>query len=339
MATEPAHWGADDGRGSFPYSAPRKSPAGIRRLRRTAGRAADAVNAEKLGWLSLGLGLAALLAPRAVGRTTGLGENDALLRFIGARELTSGLGLLTRERKSPWLWSRVAGDVMDLAVIATALRPANPGRYRALTTAAVVAAVAAADLAASVRDERAGVSGMTRTDAFLEASVITQKTPEECYAFWRDLSNLPKFMRSVESVTPADEARSRWRLRGPVRSSWEWDSQITVDRPGECIAWTSVEGAAIQQAGMVSFGPTTGKRGTFVRLSLHYRPPAGSVGVSVAKLFGSNPRSEAREDLRRFKQLIETGEIPSTRGQPSGRRSLFGRATHEGSLSREGRLI
>ena len=180
---------------------------------------------------------------------------------------------------------------------------------------------------------------MTRADAYLAAAVITQKTPDECYVYWRDLSNLPKFMRSVESVTPVDDRRSRWKLRGALSASWTWDSQITVDRPGECIAWKSVEGAALRQAGMVSFGPATGKRGTLVRLSLHYRPPAGSVGVSCARLFGSDPRSEAQEDLRRFRQLLETGEIPSTRGQPSGRRSLLGRATHEGRLSREGHPI
>ena len=163
MSTDPLHGAAGDGRGSIPPSTPRESPAGVRRLRRSAGRVAQAVNAENLGWLSLGLGLAALLAPRAVGRMTGLGENDALLRFIGARELTSGLGLLTGERKGPWLWSRVAGDAMDLAVIASALRLANPGRYRALTTAAVVAAITAADVAASVRGEQASVPGMSRT--------------------------------------------------------------------------------------------------------------------------------------------------------------------------------
>ncbi len=333
MATDPLHWGAGDG---IPPSTPRESPAGTRRRRLSATRVAETVNAENLGLLSLALGLAALLAPRAIGRMTGLGERDALLRFIGARELTSGFGLLTGKRKTAWLWSRVAGDAIDLAVIATALRSDNPARNRALTTAAVVAAIAAADVAASLRGQRSSDSAVNRADAYLEAAVITQKTPEECYAFWRDLSNLPKFMRSVESVTPADGLRLHWRLRGPLRSSWEWDAQITTDRPGECIAWKSVEGAEIQQAGMVSFGPATGQRGTFVRLSQHYRPSAGSIGVKLAKLFASDPRSEAREDLRRFRQLIETGEIPSTRGQPSGRRSLLGRATSEGRRSREG---
>jgi len=171
----------------------------------------------------------------------------------------------------------------------------------------------------------------------LEASIIVNKTPDECYAFWRDVRNLPKFTRSLESIAVIDDSRSHWVLRGPLGSRWEWDSRKTVDRPGECIAWKSMEGAELQQVALVSFDSATGGRGTRVQLSLHYQPRAGSVGASIAKVFGADPRSEARQDLARFKQLIESGEIATTRGQPSGRRSLVGRATSEGRLSRAGR--
>ena len=338
MATDPGQLRARNGLGGLPQDGPSEA---VPDLRRSPVRRADrtAFNAQTLGWLSVGLGVAALLAPRTVGRMTGLGEMDTLLRFVGARELSSGLGLLTQERKAPWLWSRVLGDVMDLAVIATAFKSTNPGRNRAFATAAVVAAITAADMSASLRSRQSRPLLTTRQDAYLAASVITSRSREECYSFWRDLSNLPKFTRSLESVNAINDRRSHWVLRGPLRSSWEWDSEITTDRSGECIAWKSVEGAQIRQAGMVSFDSAPGGRGTLVRLSLHYQPPAGGIGVSVAKLFGSDPRSEAREDLRRFRQLIETGEIPTTRGQPSGRRSLFGRATPEGRLSREGKPI
>jgi uncharacterized membrane protein len=227
---------------------------------------------------------------------------------------------------------------MDLALIVRAIKPTNPGRYRAATTAAVVAGIAVADVAASVRSQRLRAPQLSRVDAYLEASVIVNKTPEECYAFWRDLNNLPRFTRSLESVTVIDESRSHWVLRGPLGARWEWDSRKTVDRPGECIAWKSTDRAELQQVALVSFDSATGGRGTRVQLSVHYQPPAGSLGGSLAKLFGADPRSEARQDLARFKQLIEAGEIATTRGQPSGRRSFIGRATSEGRLSREGRL-
>jgi uncharacterized membrane protein len=118
--------------------------------------------------------------------------------------------------------------------------------------------------------------------------------------------------------------------------SIEWDSKITGDTPGERISWRSVDGGGLYHAGVVRFEPSTGNRGTLVTTSVHIRVPGGSAGLGLAKLLGSNPRSQAREDLRRFKQLLETGEIPTTRGQPSGRRSLFGRMTREGRLSRQG---
>jgi uncharacterized membrane protein len=340
MATHPDDVQVGDGLDGFSAEISKAELGAVEPADRQGGqRELPALNAHTLGWLSIGLGVAALLAPRPVSRMTGLGGHDSLLRLVGARELASGVGLVTQQQKTPWLWSRVLGDVMDLALIAGALKPANPGRYRALTTAAVVAGIAAADVAASLRSQRSRVRGLTRADAYLEATIIVDKTAQECYAFWRDLRNLPKFTRSLESVTAINSRRSHWVLRGPLGLRWEWDSQMTVDRAGECIAWRSVEGADLQQVALVTFDSATGGRGTLVRLSLHYQPPAGSVGVSVAKLFGSDPRSEAREDLRRFKQLIETGEIPTTRGQPSGRRSLIGRATSEGRLSREGRPL
>lgn len=339
MAAHPDDIQVGDGLDSLSAETPEADRVAVEPSRRQARRRElPVLNPQTLGWLSIGLGVAALLAPRPVAKVTGLQGRETLLRWVGARELASGVGLLTQQQKRPWLWSRVLGDVMDLALIAGAVRPANPGRYRALATAAVVSSIAAADVAASLRSQRSQTRALTRTDAYLEASVIVNKTPEECYAFWQDLRNLPKFTRSLESVAVIDDSRSHWVLKGPLGSRWEWDSRKTVDRPGECIAWKSMEGAELQQVALVSFDSASGGRGTRVQLSLHYQPRAGSVGESIAKVFGADPRSEARRDLARFKQLIETGEISTTRGQPSGRRSLIGRATSEGRLSREGRL-
>jgi uncharacterized membrane protein len=306
-------------------------------------RASDERIGDALGWLSVGLGLGALFAPRALGRAMGMTGSSSVLRAVGARELVSGMGLLTQRNRTPWLWSRVIGDVMDLALIGSAVRPGNPGRGRALGALAIVGAVTAADIAASLRQSRRGREGGEPVtgghEAFVEQSMIVNKSPRECYAFWRDLTNLPRFIRTLYSITIKDERTSHWELRIPGGKSLQWDSEITVDRPGERISWHSLEGSAITHAGSVRFEPAAGGRGCIVRVLMHYQPPMGRASVGLAKLMGRDPRSEAREDLRRFKQLIETGEIPTTEGQSSGRRSWLGRLTPEGRKSRQGSIL
>jgi uncharacterized membrane protein len=306
------------------------------RSRRMATQAADGLlDARALGWLSIGLGLAAVLAPRPLARLTGLGEADTLLRLVGCRELASGAGLLTQRRTAPWLWARVAGDAMDLLLVGSAARNGNPGRRRAWTTVGVLAGIAAVDVAASVRATQAAAASAKAGASFSE-TLIVNKTPQECYDFWRRLSNLPKFTPALESVTDIDAGRSRWVMRGPLRTKLEWVAEITADEPGSHIGWRSVEGSQVEHAGVVRFNAAAGGRGTLVRVAMHYRPVAGVARFRPGKLIGAYPRFSVREDLRRFKQLIETGEIPSTRGQPSGRRSVFGRATPEGRLSNQG---
>lgn len=293
-------------------------------LRRGPSR--DAQIARALGWLSIGLGVAALMAPRPLGRSIGLGDRAGLLRFAGLRELVSGAGLLTQQNKVPWLWSRVAGDAMDLAVLGTALRSGNSGRRKALGATAAVATIAAADVGASLRhmaSSRARASGPA--EAYLERSIVVNKSPQECYAFWRDVGNLPRFTPMLRSVVALDDRRSHWVLAGPAGRTLEWDSEITMDKPGERLAWHSLEGSRLTHAGAVWFEPAIGGRGTLVRVVMHYQPRAGWAGAGLARLIGRDPSSEVREDLRRFKQLIETGEIPTTRGQSSGRRSFVGR--------------
>jgi uncharacterized membrane protein len=299
---------------------------------------------QALGLLSLGLGLVALLAPRPLGRLIGLGEHAGLLRLAGARELASGAGLLTQQERAPWLWSRVAGDAMDLTLLATGLRPTNPGRGRAMGAIAAVAAIAALDVAASLREtsrqhepSRATARGSSRASEHLvEHTVSVNKSAQECYAFWRDVSNLQKFSRMLGSVTKIDDRRSHWVLRGPGGASVGWNSEITVDQPGERLAWHSVQGSEVQHAGVVRFERAPGGRGTFVSVMMHYQPPGGRIATGLAKVLGKDPNHQMREDLRRFKSAIETGEVPSTRGQSSGRRSFLGRMTRDGRESRQG---
>lgn len=297
--------------------------------------------ADALGWLSIGLGLTALLAPRAVCRATGMRQHPTLLRAVGVRELASGAALLTQKHRFPWLWARVAGDAMDLALLSSAaLRRVNPHRSRTIATLGVVASIAAADLAASLRQTKRRASRETPVrgshEDLVEQSLLVNKSPEECYAFWRNLENLPRFIPMLESISAKDDRRSHWVVKAPLGPNLEWDSEITADHPGERIAWRSVGSTTLTHAGNIRFDPAPGGRGTMVRVSMHLEPALGRASVGVSKLLGKDPNFQTRENLRRFKSLIETGEVPTTCGQPSGRRSWFGRLIPEGRKSRQG---
>ena len=139
------------------------------------------------------------------------------------------------------------------------------------------------------------------------------------YAFWRDFRNLPLFMENIESVQVYDERRSHWKVKAPADSTVEWDSVIVEETPGEVIAWTSTDESEVPNSGRIEFRDSDNGRGTQVTVTIVYDPPVGKLGKAVAKLFGREPNIQARRDLRRFKQLMETGEIPTaeTRGATS----------------------
>ncbi len=153
----------------------------------------------------------------------------------------------------------------------------------------------------------------------VEETVTMQRSPEDLYRYWRNFENLPRFMFYLDSVRTTGGNRSHWVARGPLDFRVEWDAEVTEDRPNERIAWRSLPGSAVETEGSVQFATAPGNRGTRVKVVMRYNPPAGKVGDLVARLFGRSGEQEAREDLRRFKRLLETGEIPTTRGQPSGR--------------------
>jgi len=150
-------------------------------------------------------------------------------------------------------------------------------------------------------------------------SVTINRPAAEIYRFWRDLSNLPRVMRHLESVR-VDGERSHWVAHGPLGHRVEWDAEIINDRPNELIAWRSLEGSEVGTAGSVHFVAAPGGRGTEVHVTLKYDPPLGKLGSWAAWLLGEEPSLQVREDLLRLKQLLEAGEIATTTGQPSGRR-------------------
>ena len=162
----------------------------------------------------------------------------------------------------------------------------------------------------------------------VEQAFTINRSPEELYAFWRKLDNLPQFMEHLESVTVQDEKRSHWVARGPAGVRVEWDAEIINDEPNQTIAWRSLAGAEVDNAGSVRFVPGRGDRGTEVHIVMDYIPPAGRVGKWVATLFGKNPESTIREELRNFKRIMEIGEVPTIEGQPRG--TCLGRGKREG---------
>jgi len=154
----------------------------------------------------------------------------------------------------------------------------------------------------------------------VDVSMTIERTPWDLYQFWRNFENLPRFMEHLEAVSVTDEKRSHWVARAPAIAGGkvEWDAEIINDEPNSLIAWRSLENANVDNAGSVRFVPGPEGRGTEVRVVIDYIPPGGRLGKWVAKLFGEEPTQQIREDLRRFKRLMETGEIPTTQGQPKG---------------------
>jgi uncharacterized membrane protein len=160
--------------------------------------------------------------------------------------------------------------------------------------------------------------GLLDAKIHVKKSVTIDRSPAELYQFWRNFENLPQFMRHLESVTILDEKRSRWKAKAPLGTTVEWDAELSSDVENERIGWKSAENASVPNSGVVLFKPTS-NRGTVVEVTMIYEPPAGKLGALVAKLFGEEPNQQVAEDLRRFKQLMESGEIITVEGQPSGR--------------------
>jgi uncharacterized membrane protein len=153
------------------------------------------------------------------------------------------------------------------------------------------------------------------------ASVLLNCTQEEAYNFWRNFEDLPVFMRHLDSVTKIDDRQYRWIALGPMGRRVQWDAEIISDEPNHRIAWRSLPGSDLEIHGLVRFRTATGNRGTLVEADMRYSPPAGVLGRAVSKLMGKDPKFLMQQDLRRFKALVETGELPTTEGQSHGPRS------------------
>ena len=164
----------------------------------------------------------------------------------------------------------------------------------------------------------AGSSRSSR--AHTAQSFAIKRSAEELYSYWRRLENLPNIMTHLESVRAVDDRRSHWVAKAPriAGGRIQWDAEITQDDPNRRIAWRSLPGAGIENSGSVEFIPLPNDRGTAVRVVMDYAPPAGQLTMTVAKLLGQSPEGQIREDLRKFKRVMELGEVPTIDGQPHG---------------------
>lgn len=174
---------------------------------------------------------------------------------------------------------------------------------------------AIADFGSDTRQQLSGRRGI-----HVESSVTINRPVDEVYRFWRNFENLPTFMQHLETVAMREAGVTHWVAKGPAGVKAEWDARIINEIDNKVIGWQSLEGSPVSTAGSVNFDEEP--HGTRVTVNLQYHPPGGRIGAAFARLFGEEPSQTVREDLRRFKRLLETGEIPTTEGQPSGRRGV-----------------
>jgi uncharacterized membrane protein len=291
--------------------------------------------AKGLGAFSLALGIPQILAPGRVNRMIGVRDDmksRMWMRAVGVREIAAGVGIFSERRPTEWVWARVAGDTMDLALLGSALRNKSDQPARTLAATGAVVGAFTADLIDSLRLSR-GHDSQDKQEGPMQAkaAITIRRDRDELYSLWRDLESFPTFMAHVEEVRPEGENRWVWKARGPLGMDIEWTAEITEDVPSERISWRSVEGSKVPSRGTVQFVPAPGDQGTEVHIDISYDPPAGAVGEMFAKLFGESPQIQLKDDLRRFKQIVETGEVIRSDGSPEGqlsRRQLKQRPAH-----------
>ncbi|HXT17240.1 MAG TPA: SRPBCC family protein [Gemmatimonadaceae bacterium] len=272
--------------------------------------------ANFLGLFSIGLGLAQVAMPGAMSNVVGVKDDDQhrmLMRLLGLREISHGVAVLSNQQPEKPMWSRVAGDVLDLALLGGALANSDNDRGRTLFATANVLAVTALDVMAAktlskqpdTPVHQAADHGIVHT-----RKAITVGAPVEAvYAFWRDFENFPRFMRHLESVTDMGNGRSHWVAKAPAGKSVEWDAEITDERENELIAWASLEGSDVYNAGTVRFRAAPKDYGTEIRVDLEYKPPFGKIGSKLAMMFREEPGQQTEDSLRQFKQLMEIGDV------------------------------
>jgi uncharacterized membrane protein len=220
-------------------------------------------------------------------------------------------------KETPLTQEIIDGTASDGAIEKSGLY-AKAAKHPVITGGAILVGAGLAYAAARII-KRGEKGGDVARDVHIETSIAIDKSPAELYLFWRDFKNLPLFMKNLESVTETDALRSHWVAKGIGGARVEWDAEIYNEKANELIAWRSLENADVVNAGSVRFQPAPEGHGTYVRITMNYNPPAGKVGATLAQFLGAEPSQLIEDDLRRLKQIMETGEIATVAGQTSGR--------------------
>jgi uncharacterized membrane protein len=237
------------------------------------------------------------------GRHVNVGNTERWLSLAGG----AALALYALKRRSPASLALAAGSAALIGRGATGHSPV----YKRLR-------VDTADPNAVRQNELAAVLPSRKLEA--DRAYTIMRPRHELYQFWRNLENLPQFMEHLESVTVMDDGRSHWVAKAPIGKPVSWDAQITEDVEDRIIAWRSLPDSVVENSGQVHFSDAPEGRGTMVRARILYSAPGGKTAEEIARLFGKAPSQQLRDDLRRFKQVMEAGETPTTEGQPHGQR-------------------
>ncbi len=200
------------------------------------------------------------------------------------------------------------------------------GTWRGMARRSIPGAIMAA--AGGYLAYRGATAQAAPQEVTVEKSITVNTTPEEAYRFWHNFENFPRFMRHLYSVRTTGPRWSEWIARTP-KGNISWTAEIIEDRESELISWRSRPDSEIENYGSVRFRNALDNKGCIVQVRVQYRPIARRGGNLLVKFLGKVPEFQIREDLRRFKALIEAGEIPTTEGQPSGRRSAVVTAIHK----------
>lgn len=295
-----------------------------------SGKAIERLRRDRLvvalGCASAIVGARLLLAPRAAVEAIGAGDAPAHRRvaeLAGARNLAVAAGLLLRSSPA-WLWARVGGDLLDMTLLgwraqrSGVLRriPGNIDRSRATrmgVAAAALAGLTGIDLYAAMTRSRP-------TTALRLTSSVTVAVPAlQAYELWRLFERLPAFLTHIDEIRVTGPDMSHWRASAPFGAAVEWDAQIVDDVPGERLAWLSIAGGAVANAGDVAFSPAPGGRGTEIHVTLYYHISGARAAAALARYFGERPARQLDDELRRFKQIAETGEVVRSEGAPGGK--------------------
>lgn len=237
------------------------------------------------------------------GRHVNVGNMERWLSMAGGAALT----LYALRRRTPASLALAAGGAALIGRGATGHSPV----YQRL-------GVDTADPDAVRRNVLAAVLPSRKLEA--ERAFTIMRPRQELYRFWRDLENLPQFMEHLESVTVMGDGRSHWVTKAPIGKPLSWDAEITEDIEDRVIAWRALPNSAIENSGQVHFSDAADGRGTVVRARVLYSAPGGKTAQEISRFFGQSAEQQLRDDLRRFKQVMEAGESPTTRGQPHGQR-------------------